>query len=449
MDITKLCLSFGLTLISLQCFATEIKIELGETRFVIPQFAKEFRKREATIAPHEIEMAETFKEMLSRDDKQAVLTELDQYFDLELSVALLHLKAQVYFSLEEYQRAETLLKTVLLRMPELVRAHSDIGTLYLIQDNFKQAQAHFAKAISLGERSPQIYGQLGYLNLRLHSAHSAVSAYQNALMIEPDNFQWQQGLLAALTQANQFDSAIALANEMLKSHSNNQELWLNRAFLYLHFEDDFNALTSLEAAIALGNQDESNFTAAAQLHLKLNSHERAIELLDTYMQSANFDADVLNQVIAWLAQKQQWQTAADLVGKFSPRTERLSARERSVFYMQNGLVYAGTGKTALADEQFKLALNTDPANEQVLMAAAQFYHDQGVYPEAEVLYTRAEAFETTEKAAKLGKAQVYIDLRDYESALNLLRTAYRQFPELVELKENITILEATIQAQKL
>src|SRR5690606_28380075 len=98
-----------------------------------------------------------------------------------------------------------------------------------------------------------IHGQLAYLNLTLYGPFSAISEYQQAMALEPDNIQWQQGLLAALTQAKMYEAAEALLQDLLAKRPTAADLWLNQAALALHQNEFQQALASLEMAILLGD----------------------------------------------------------------------------------------------------------------------------------------------------------------------------------------------------
>ena len=424
----------------------EYELDIGKLKFVIPAFSEEYMERESTIAPEEFELAERFKTLLDEENTEAVITELNNMFDLEMSPAMLHLKAQVYFDVGELKRAENTFKLVLLRKPQMIRAHSDIGTLYLSQERFKEAQHHFAKAISYGEKSPTVYGQLGYLNLRLNNAHSAIMAYQNALMLEPDNKQWQQGLLSAYSQAKIFDAALSLGEELIKVASQNHSLWLTLAYLYIQKGDDVQALSSMEMAYLLGDREAKNLLASAQLHIKLNSYDRAIALLDNYVDDPSYNKGLVDQVILYLVQNKRWTDAERLLAVYDPLFDSFNSSDKSAYYNQAAIIAKGKKNLNQSGELFKKALDADPTNEHALIEAAQYYHELKDYNQAEILYTRAEAIPNTTKQAILGKAQIYIDIKDYEAALGLLRLAYRNYPELIELKDNIAALEEIITA---
>jgi tetratricopeptide (TPR) repeat protein len=189
------------------------------------------------------------REMLDSGKRKEVLAELEKFYSIELSPAMLMLQAQIYFSLEMYDKAEATYLNVLKRTPQLIRAHSDLGQLYLIKEQPGKAREHFARAVALGSNEALIHGQLGYLNLMQFGAYSAISSYQQAAALEPENMQWQQGLLSALTQARMFEAAQALLNDIINRKPNVPGLWLNQAALALNSENPRSALTSLEMAL--------------------------------------------------------------------------------------------------------------------------------------------------------------------------------------------------------
>src|SRR5688572_5973354 len=94
-----------------------IAIKVDKPVYVIPRFTGKFRQREVSVSPDEYEMADRLRTLLDDGNTQAVMDELAQFYDIELSVAMLMLKAQIYFSLEKLEDAEKTYKTALARQP--------------------------------------------------------------------------------------------------------------------------------------------------------------------------------------------------------------------------------------------------------------------------------------------------------------------------------------------
>ena len=427
---------------------SKFKIEVEQPTFVLPQFSGPYSEKEANIAPEELETAERLRGLLESGDKQAVLKELEAFYDIELSVAMLMLKAQLYFALEDYEKAEKTYLASLARSPQLVRAHSDLGQLYLIKDDLHKAREYFAKAIALGANDAVVYGQLAYLNLTLHGPYSAINAYQQALAIEPEQVQWQQGLFVALTQAKMYQAAAALLSELITKSPNDSKLWLNQAILSLEQNDSRAALASLEMAILFGDKRETNLKTAAQLHLQQDSFERAVELINTHLSQYDLDLTSLNTYLTWLSQRGLWQQSKTILASLENKLSRFDGQTKSVIYLHKALLNSETANLNAADSAFKLALDANPNHGQALVAYADFLIDRKSFTQAETLYLRAEALSDWQKQAMLSRAQLYVDIQKYDAALTVLKSVTSRFPETRGISEQIALLENIIVTKK-
>ncbi|MCR6652192.1 MAG: tetratricopeptide repeat protein [Cellvibrionaceae bacterium] len=427
--------------------APKMEIQFSPPTFVLPQFTGPYQEREASIATSEYEKAEQLRELLDAGKRREVLAELEKFYSIELSPAMLMLQAQIYFSLDMHDKAEATYLDVLKRMPQLIRAHADLGQLYLKKEQLQKAREHFARAVALGSDDALIHGQLGYLNLTQFGAYSAISSYQRAAALEPDNLQWQQGLLAALTQARMFESAQALLNDIISRKPNLPALWLNQAALALNSENYRSALTSLEMAALLGDKDPRNLKTLAKLHLQLGSYDRAIELLDEGLRQNYFDGSGIDEYFSWLTRQGMWDKAEQMLKIVSRNMDRLSQDEKSQYHVEVAQVAAHKGDDKKAQTAFRQALELNPASGSALVAYGNFLTQRKVYVEAELIYMRAESVAGVEKQALLGRAQLYIQMQDYSAALTQLRAVMQKFPEMAHLKDNIETLENILKTQ--
>ncbi|PCK07673.1 MAG: hypothetical protein COA42_13105 [Alteromonadaceae bacterium] len=423
-------------------------LKLETTEFILPKFTGEFRKREAAISPKEYETAEVLRELLNEKKYGEAIATLSELFSIELSPAMLLLKAQIYFQMEDFKKAERTYLQILTRMPQLVRAHSDLAQLYLLQEKTGKARSHFAKAVSFGSNDATIHGQLGYLNLHEHNAWSAISAYQTAMSLEPNNAQWKQGLLSALLEAHMTESAMALVDEMVTDYPEEKELWLIRASIALQAENTLKALASLEIAIRLGDTSKENLQVAAQLHMQNKNYDRALNLLEQNMSLGSIDMTTLDKALSWLLHERQWLHAKKLLDKVSERLTELDDQKLSRYYLHRALFASKNKDLSAAKKHYTLALEKDPTNGKALIEAAEFYRLQEAFTQAELLFSRAQALRDFEMQALRGKARVYIDMLDYKSALITLQKAFRKNPAESDLKDNIIVLENILKANE-
>ncbi|WP_331343909.1 tetratricopeptide repeat protein [Cellvibrio sp. UBA7661] len=420
-------------------------IKLKKPEFILPQYSPIFSPREAAIALEEVETAVALKDLLDSGDRQKVLKELEKYYDLELSPAMLMLKAQVYFSIKEYDKAEATYLSVLERMPQLIRAHSDLGQLYLMRENFVKARQYFANAVAYGSNEALVYGQLGYLNLTLHGATSAISAYQKALMLEPENVQWQRGLLAALSQAKMYEATLAYVKELIQKRPDDPDIWLNQAALALQLDNKEMALGSLEMAILLGDVDTANLKTAAQLHLRVKSYGRASELMASIINKNQLDAGSLFDYVNWLVQSVQYDQAEKLLSLYSSKIGSLSIDEQSIYYLQSARIAQHKQQYANADALYKKSLEKNPVSGDALVSYAEFLVSRKDYVQSEFYFLRAEVLPEYEKKAMMGRAQMFIDSQNYNSAVSVLRDVFKKYPEMSDLQDTIATLENIIR----
>lgn len=419
----------------------EFQIEVDQPTFVLPQFSGPFREREATVAPEELETAERLRSMLDQGKKQAVLKELETFYDIELSVAMIMLKAQLYFALEEYSKAEKAYQVALNRSPQLVRAHSDLGQLYLIQKQYKKARSYFARAVALGANDAVIHGQLAYLNLTQFGAYAAISAYQQALAIEPEREQWQQGLFVALTEAKMYQAAEALLSDLIAKSPNKSSLWLNQAVLKLEQNDSLGALSALELAILLGDNRESNLKTAAQLHLQLDSFDRAVELINTHLSNYKLDLASLNTYLTWLSQRGLNSQSQHIIDTLETKFATFDNKTKSVILLHRAKISQENQQLESAKKDFQQALNFNPNHGEMLIAYADFLASQKQFTQAETLLLRAEALDKTQKQAMLSRAQMYVDLQNFAAALSVLKSVATRYPSTQGIRQQIDILE--------
>src|SRR5690606_38273380 len=125
-----------------------------------------------------------------------------------------------------------------------------------------------------------------------------------------------------------------------------------------------------------------------------------------------------------------------------------SSDNRSQYYLRRAEIESHKKNFAKAKDHYKRSLTHNPSNSNALLSYADFPVTHEDFVEAELLYIRAEAIPGADKNALLGRAQLYIDMHDYSSALNLLRTTYPKFPEMVELRDNTEVMENIIRAKE-
>jgi tetratricopeptide (TPR) repeat protein len=125
----------------------------------------------------------------------------------------------------------------------------------------------------------------------------------------------------------------------------------------------------------------------------------------------------------------------------------MSAKDQSVYFNHKATFAQKDNKYEKTVEYYKKSLEKDPTNGEALINFAMYSVDRESYVMAEILYSRAEAIPTKAKQALLGKAQLYLDKQDHQSALSVLQNTYSRFPNLHYLTEQINIIKSIIRTK--
>lgn len=409
---------------------------------------------QAELAAGESSFARAIQPLLAAQDHEAVIEAFGKRNIKTDSAALRLLRGQALLSLNRPKEAEKALQAALQSMPKLALAHRSLSMVYMLEKQYKKARKHLAYSIELVVADAQVYGQLAFVNLQLGQAASALAGYQYALFLNPENKQWQQGLLYALIQSQAFDQAQSLVEELLQDEPDNADLWLQRGQIALKQVRFQQALASMEKALQLGVNDADNIATIAQLHIQSGSPRRAVDLLSGNISTliAGNKVDVLDQIAAWLVYQESWRQLANLVRSVTKGEVKLSSRYQSRFFVyQAQVALAGnksSGKHLISARKYlRQAIDSDPANGDALLTLATLLRDQNQSERAVLYYIRAEGLSSFKERAFLGRAQLEIDRQNYSEALRLLRLVVQGNPTRSDVLANIKSLENLMRLQ--
>ena len=402
------------------------------------------------LQANERQFARSVQPLLAEQKYSQVLQAFNQRPLEQDSVALQLLRGQVLLSVKELPEAARALKAALNTAPDLALAHRSLSMVYMLQKNYSQAQTHLIRTIELGAADAQVYGQLAFVNLQQNHAYSAVAGYQQALFLQPNNAQWQQGLVYALTQSHALTQAQALVEEMLEVDSSDRSLWLLRSQIAMQQQRHQQALSSLEIALRLGDKQIKNITTAAQLHLRYGSLNRAVMLLSENIQqmSKQNQNDVLQsveQAAAWLAYQRSWPQLHSLLTSLDNSSMTLPKQRAARIAVYRAQYALHKGNQKQARQWLQEAIIQDPNHGEAILSLANLLSSQKQADSASLYYIRAQALDSVKERALLGHAQLEIDRKEYAAALKLLHQALKNNPERRDIAGNIRALEKLVR----
>ena len=403
--------------------------------------------RKNKISHDESKFIHQIQPLLSSKNYSAVIKEFEQFKQAqsgEVSVSLNELIGQVLLSAKHYEQAEKVMLSVNKVSPDSEIAHRSLSMVYMLKQDYKKAQKHLVKTIELGEIDAQIYGQLAFVNLQQGMAVTAISGYQNALLLEPNNKQWYQGLLYAYIQSNAIEQANNIVEEMLLLEPNNKQLWLQRGQIALKQGNEKRAISSLETAYAFGKSDVDNLITLAKLHITSGSSARAVEIVNqnskAFTAKNNSNAfTTLTSIANYLTAKQSWDELSRLVSIIKKHS--LTVSQQSQFKTVEAKLALAKGQRKQARKLLEQSIKHQPNSGEALIMLATIHKDEKNNQVANMFYLRAEALPKYKEVASLGRAQIAINQREYQQALDILRNVYKENSMRSDLISNIKSLE--------
>lgn len=429
----------------------EVKVSLEEPVWEFSYRAGKSDAHRNRVNRDEGEFFHNVQPLLQKQDFKGVEQAWNTYRQEHEKVsAMLHeMMGQVFLSLKKNSEAKKHFELALKEDPSSSTSHRGLSMIYMLDEAYEKAREHVVASLALGVSDSQVYGQLGYLNLQLEKPRSATAAYQNAMMLEPGNAQWAQGLLFALIASDALPQASSLVGEMLSEKPDSARLWLQRSQIAMKSQDDLTAISSLETALSLGEKRAENLTTLAKLHVKSGSPHRAVALLNdnvsTLLAGNSDGAETMLSIANWLAASQDWQNLGALVSTLDKNAKRLDSSNTAMLNVMKANLAIAKDQNSKAQDYLLTAIKAAPANGDALMTLAALLRKEKKDERAKMYYLRAEALPEYKERAMLGRAQVAINQNAYADALTLLRQVYKSNPGRSDLLSNIQSLENIVK----
>lgn len=442
------CIANTLVLVKPAFAKITVELEEPDWHFVLRQHHRDDHRER--ISREEGKFISTIQPYLQSSDYKSVANAFAAEDISQFSPRLRELYGQVLLNEKNYALAESVLLDVLEAMPNLPSVHRSLSMTYLMTDKLDKARIHLTRSVELGIQDAQLFGQLAYVNVQLGKPVTAISAYQNALMLEPESKQWYQGLLFALIESNALAQAESLLSEMLIDDKNSKQLWLQRGQIALKQGDTVKALSSLETALSLGDDSLSNLISVAKLHVSDGSPRRAADILSQHANTFLTDNkgegfEAYAKIASYLAASESWSDLARLTSTADRHAKSLSASQMATVNVLKAQVAMGKGQNKTAISLLTKAIDAAPDNGEALLSLATLYRQQNNIERAKMTYLRAESLSDVKQRAMLGRAQIAIDQRQYQDALVLLRQVYKSYPSRSDLLSNIQSLENLVK----
>lgn len=387
-------------------------------------------EREPRLSPAEQALYRDTILPLLRDDPEKAVPALEAAVKPDASALFDYTLGTIWFQRGDLTNALRHYETALAKFPDFLRAQRNLALTLVRAGRWAEAIPALTRTLALGGADGRIYALLAFAQLREGRPLAAAAAYQQALLFEPDNLEYQLGLVQCQVASGQHAAALALLDELLARHPEREALWTLQANLYVQQNQLDRAIVNLEILRKLGRAAPAQLSLLGDLYLAEAVPDLA---LSAYLEAARLDggtnltralraADLLAGRGAWAEAQTLLDRVRELAAGDLPREEelkrlRLEAR-----------VALGRGEGARAIQTLERLLEVNPLDGEALLLAGDYYRQAGDPDRAALRYDAAAKVAGFEATALVKLAQLHVEARRYTQAVELLRRAQKLQP---------------------
>ena len=378
-----------------------------------------------TINSEEQELFKELEIQIRTDINVAIATLLERILP-ESSAALDFNLGNLYFETKRYPDALKAYRTAIDKFPNFRRAHHHMGNLNVINGRFKEAIPKFVKTVELGGASGKIFGLLGYCYLNLQMFEPAYSAYQQALIFEPNSTDWKQGKAQCLINLERWQESIGSFKELIASKPDRPEYWLLQANAYLATGKMLEAAANYEIIRRLGKARPDSLFQLGDIYINRDLNHLA---LDVYKEAlkvpGTVDIRVPIRAAQILASRASWEEASRYIQDIRKRYGKSIKLEPELDLLTlESEIALASGDIVKGVSTLKRIIDRNPLNcTSLLLLAGIQVKDEEQIEDAIFNYEAARKIDECAYRALIDQARMHVERREYKEAIPLLREA--------------------------
>ncbi len=387
-------------------------------------------EREPRLRPEEQTVYRDTILPLLREDPEKAVPALEAAAKPEASALFDYTLGTVHFQRGDFTNAVRHFETALAKFPDFLRAQRNLALALVREGRYAPAIPALTRTLTLGGADGRIYALLAFAQVQEGQYLAAAAAYQQALLYEPDNFDYRLGLVKCHVATANYGAALILLDELLARHPDREALWTLRANLHVQQNQLDRAIISLEMLRKLGRAAPAQLSLLGDLYLAEAIPDLA---LSAYLEAARLDGGTnLTRALRaadLLAGRGAWEEAHTLLDRARALAGPNRSREDELKWLRlEARVALGRGEGERAIQTLERLLEVNPMDGEALLLAGDYYKQHGDPERAAFRYDAAAKVAGFEAPALVKLAQVHVEARRFTQAIELLRRAQKIQP---------------------
>ncbi|MDD5645279.1 MAG: tetratricopeptide repeat protein [bacterium] len=294
-----------------------------------------------------------------------------------------------------------------------------LAACYANDEQYKKSIEYFKRAVkSLRAKYTKhryysdAYYNLGSAYMRLNNLESAASQYEEAVRINPKNFNALKGLGFVCYEKGNLNKSAKYFRDALDINPKDVSSLLKLATIHRRLNQNDKALSYLNEALKCNPNSNKVYTSMGVTYDTLGDIDKAIEC---FKKSSELKEDALTYSYLGISfmKKNNYQEAE----KYFLKAEKINpALKEALFNL--GLLYFNNSELDKAREQYRLALKEYPDDVAALSMMGMIETKAGNTAKAVECYEKALSIDGTIPVVHLSLANINFDSKNWMSAKN-------------------------------
>ena len=303
---------------------------------------------------------------------------------------------QFYLGIEDVKESNRLAELTVQHAPEVASAHQALGAARHIALRLEDAEAEYAKAVTLNPKLTSAKLSLADLKRASAKSEEALVLYREVLEADPKNNAARAGVVLSLLESGKQEEALLEINAALQDpkKANNLPLLVGAAYWFIARGDSARALDLAQRAVALEPRyswAQIAYARALVADKRPLDAERVLRFAHTYSRFPTLDYELANvlasvglydEAVAQLAKSfslKDGQIETKLAGRLAAKaasfSELLAPERRAAIFQNKTADSDANAKMLKALLTFSNALNAErrsPAEDELATLAQEF-----------------------------------------------------------------------------
>lgn len=362
------------------------------------------------------------------DNRAEAITKLEAYIKPEASAVIDYTLGSLHLQEGNFEEAAKHFDFAIKKFPDFRRAHKNRGFALVRQQNFDDAARSLTRAVELGEWDNAVFGLMGFCYLGLEQYASALTAYNNAILLDPENTDWRLGIIKSNVGIGNYKIAISMLDELIANSPDNTKLWELQAGVLVQANELAKAIVNYELLREMGKLDSKMLMFVGDLYMTLEQAEVAVPVYSQALGQANVDLAKRGlRAAEAMVNQGEFSNAKTLFSKLRQIDGQAQAEELKLLRLESKVDMAeGREKSAITTLEEIVAKN--PLDGDALMMIGDYHLTNDENEKAFHRYQLASRIEGFQADAQVKMGQVRVQQRKYNEAIELIRKAQELRP---------------------